>query len=67
MPRRNRDPYQHAERNLFCLSCSECGRQLARTPSGYLACPQGHGALKEDAYDAPEADDTPTLFDLASA
>jgi hypothetical protein len=33
------------EPNLFALRCTECGQQLVPTPSGYLACPQGHGKL----------------------
>lgn len=27
--------------------CAECGHQLTRTPSGYLACARGHGRLIE--------------------
>ena len=33
------------EPNLFALRCDECRRQLVTTPSGYLACPAGHGRL----------------------
>jgi hypothetical protein len=63
MPRRNRDPYHHAATpNLFALHCEQCQRQLIRTASGYLACPNGHGQLKEDLYELPEPDDSPTLF-----
>jgi hypothetical protein len=36
------------EPNLFALRCDECGRQLETTPSGYLACPLGHGKLRAD-------------------
>lgn len=39
------------------LSC-QCGEPLVRTPSGYLACPRGHGRL------IPEGrEDTAALFD----
>lgn len=34
------------------LSCSECGRLLVRTGSGYLVCPLGHGRLLEELGDA---------------
>jgi hypothetical protein len=27
------------------LACGECGKFLARTPSGWLCCPRGHGKL----------------------
>jgi hypothetical protein len=27
------------------LACGECGEYLVRTPSGWLACPRGHGKL----------------------
>ena len=27
------------------LACGECGEFLVRTPSGWLACPRGHGKL----------------------
>ena len=27
------------------LACGECGASLVRTPSGWLACPRGHGKL----------------------
>jgi hypothetical protein len=30
------------------LSCGVCGRALTRTPSGFLACPRGHGYLLEE-------------------
>jgi hypothetical protein len=66
MPRRNRDPYDGAALpNLFALRCEECGKQLARTASGYLACPNGHGALREDRDDriAAEQPALPSLFD----
>ena len=41
------------EPNLFGIRCGECGRQLTRTQSGYLACPLGHGKLRVDD-EAPE-------------
>jgi hypothetical protein len=68
MARRNRDPYHHAATpNLFAIHCEQCGKQLCRTPSGFLACPNGHGALREDRDDlADTADDTPSLFDVAA-
>jgi hypothetical protein len=31
--------------------CCECGHPLARTESGFLACPNGHGRLTDDADD----------------
>ena len=34
--------------DLFALRCSQCDRQLERTPSGYWACPLGHGRLISD-------------------
>jgi hypothetical protein len=40
------------------LRCSECGHYLERTPSGYLACPLGHGKLIRESETDPEpADD----------
>jgi hypothetical protein len=45
---------QHShQRELFAagwdevsdLACGECGEHLVRTPSGWLACPRGHGKL----------------------
>jgi len=40
------------------LRCSECGHDLERTPSGYLACPLGHGRLiREYERDPRPADD----------
>lgn len=35
-------------RGLFDLHCSQCGRPLVDTPSGYLACDRGHGRLVKD-------------------
>ncbi len=32
-------------RGLFDLSCSQCGRVMEYTKSGYLTCPMGHGRL----------------------
>ncbi len=31
------------------LSCCECGRPLVETPTGFLACPSGHGKLREES------------------
>ena len=31
--------------------CCECGHPLARTASGFLACPNGHGRLTDDSDD----------------
>jgi hypothetical protein len=66
MARRNRDPYadQGNVRNLFAIRCDTCGQQLARTASGYLACPNGHGGLREDRNDRVEAEEPalPSLF-----
>jgi hypothetical protein len=39
------------------LRCEECGRLLVRTPSGYLACPRGHGKLLTEAVTEPEGDE----------
>jgi hypothetical protein len=40
------------------LRCQVCGRFLERTPSGYLACPAGHGRLLREAESDPQpADD----------
>jgi hypothetical protein len=36
---------------LFGLRCEHCGHYLARTPSGFLACPLGHGKLIDDSDD----------------
>ena len=36
---------------LSALSCVTCGQPLVRTPSGYLACPRGHGKLLTEAID----------------
>ena len=37
-------------------TCRECGEYLERTPSGYLACPRGHGKLLTESS-AETADD----------
>jgi len=29
--------------------CGECGRAMIRTPSGWIACPSGHGKLREES------------------
>jgi hypothetical protein len=33
------------------LHCEVCGEYLTHTPSGYLACPKGHGKLRADVDD----------------
>jgi hypothetical protein len=43
-------------------TCRECGDYLERTPSGYLACPRGHGKLLTELpvvepANEPEGDD----------
>jgi hypothetical protein len=39
-------------------TCRQCGEYLERTPSGYLACPRGHGKLLTQApADDDAADD----------
>jgi hypothetical protein len=51
------------EPNLFTLRCTECGLQLVPPPSGYLACPQGHGKLIAEAAEesgAPEGAPEPS-------
>jgi hypothetical protein len=35
------------------LHCEVCGEYLTHTPSGYLACPNGHGKLRADVDDEP--------------
>ncbi len=37
--------------------CAECGSPLDRTPSGFLACPQGHGGLIVEDRDPVAASD----------
>ena len=37
---------------LSALSCGECGRPLERTPSGFLACPNGHGKLVTETQES---------------
>jgi hypothetical protein len=50
---------KHSETTLFSRRCGECGRYLERTPSGFRACPLGHGKLIREAEDdpQPEGDD----------
>jgi hypothetical protein len=36
------------------LACGECGEFLVRTPSGWLACPRGHGKLTGEAEPGEE-------------
>jgi hypothetical protein len=49
---------KHDEPTLYSLPCEECGHYLARTPSGFLACPLGHGKLirETDRDPQPEGD-----------
>lgn len=42
------DDYQYTG-----LSCATCGRRMVRTPSGYVACPAGHGRLLAET-DCPD-------------
>jgi hypothetical protein len=53
------------EPNLFALRCETCAEQLVPTPSGYLACPQGHGKLLPAAQNcaAAEAEPCGSWFD----
>jgi hypothetical protein len=39
--------------------CAQCGEYLERTPSGYLACPRGHGKLLTEPPAAEPDDDEP--------
>ena len=39
------------------VRCPECGHWLERTPSGFLACPRGHGRLVRLPGDPQPADD----------
>ncbi len=34
-----------ADSRVLWHQCSDCGACLEKTPSGFLACPQGHGGL----------------------
>ena len=43
------------------LACGECGDYLVRTPSGWLACPRGHGKLTCEAE--PSEESYGTLFE----
>ncbi len=36
-------------RGLFDLHCSQCGRTMIDTQSGYISCPLGHGRLLAEA------------------
>jgi hypothetical protein len=42
---------------LTALRCEDCGHYLARTESGFLACPLGHGRLIRETDDDPQPDD----------
>jgi hypothetical protein len=44
----------HNEPTLYSLRCGECGHYLTRTPSGFLACPLGHGKLILETPDNPQ-------------
>jgi hypothetical protein len=39
------------------LRCERCTRYLERTPSGFRACPRGHGKLIREAEDDPQPED----------
>jgi hypothetical protein len=39
------------------FQCPECGHYLERTPSGFLACPLGHGRLIRLPGEPEPADD----------
>ena len=47
--------------------CRECGEYLERTPSGYLACPRGHGKLLTEAPadEAPADEPAPSWSEQA--
>jgi hypothetical protein len=54
---------KHDEPALYSLRCAECGHYLARTPSGFLACPLGHGKLIRETDDDPQpADESSGLW-----
>jgi len=42
---------------LLRLRCTECGHYLARTRSGFLACPLGHATMIREADDDPRPED----------
>jgi hypothetical protein len=48
---------KHFEATLFSRRCEDCGRPLDRTPSGFLACPLGHGRLVRESEDDPQPAD----------
>ncbi len=52
---------------MFALRCSECDRLLTETPSGYLACPQGHGRLIRDEVEPVDVDEPAGMFDIEAA
>jgi hypothetical protein len=47
---------KHNEPTLYSLRCRECGHFLARTPSGFLAYPLGHGKLIRETDQDPQAE-----------
>jgi hypothetical protein len=54
---------KHDEPTLYSLQCEECGHYLTRTPSGFLACPLGHGKLIRETPDDPQpADESSGLW-----
>jgi hypothetical protein len=59
-----RRPKHHESTRLhISLRCQECGHYLARTASGFLACPLGHGRLVREADDDPQpADESSGLW-----
>jgi hypothetical protein len=38
---------RETDSRVLWLTCEECGAPLARTESGFIACPFGHGKLRE--------------------
>jgi hypothetical protein len=52
-----RRKHRESTRLFLPLRCRECGHYLARTPSGFLACPLGHGRLVRETDDDPQPQD----------
>ena len=50
-------PIDRGNFHLFGVRCEDCGHFLERTPSGWLACPNGHGKLVQESDDDPQPDD----------
>jgi hypothetical protein len=54
---------KYDDATLYSLRCEDCGHYLTRTPSGYLACPLGHGKLIRETPDDPQpADESSGLW-----